>query len=435
MAEKRRRSCQDIQVALAGDNGSEDTSFAVELVQEEGPVRSCLGSCCIIFSSIMAWSMVLGRTSCACIGKSTVQEGLDPAARHCALRVGHPSRPRSCCLPLVLRVRPPPFRNLPRGAPGQVGSRRLVAVASVRRQARSMALVQDVQTVPATQNQNTGSGRQGCSLLSERTRTSASLQPTVPFQPGLHLQGPPSQSVWLVSPHRVRFFTRASISPHAVWNLCAPAAFWLRNQQQRPFNVDGSQAVGSRCSGMESPREEFACASRPLGTHCGRKRCDPGSYCGTARPRRGGARTVSGARGLPGSALSDTANRAAHRSKTGGAGNRAATFVRARSQCFQENLWVTARFRTAPDPGRRPNCRDGRLLPELRLGDGTPAMCGLSTSHGLGRKSRRGHGRSPVLRSAATAVACSWLRSPKVLTGTPSWNSGFSCGNQDKSVF
>ena len=141
-------------------------------------------------------------------------------------------------------------------------------------------------------------------------------QPTVPFQPGLPLQGSPSQSLW---------FPTGCDSPlghpslHAMWNLCAPASFWLRNQQQRSFNVAGSQAVGSRWTGTESPREEFASASRPLGTHRGRKRYNPGSYGGTAPPRRGGARTVAGAGSLQGSALADTASRAAPRSKTGGA--------------------------------------------------------------------------------------------------------------------
>ena len=61
------------------------------------------------------------------------------------------------------------------------------------------------------------------------------------------------------------------------------------DQQQRSFNVAGSQAVGSRCSGTQPPREEFACATRPLGTHCGRKRYDLGSYCATARPAQGGS--------------------------------------------------------------------------------------------------------------------------------------------------
>ena len=36
---------------------------------------------------------------------------------------------------------------------------------------------------------------------------------------------------------------------HALWNLCAPSAFWLRIQQQRSFNDAGCHAVGGRGSG------------------------------------------------------------------------------------------------------------------------------------------------------------------------------------------
>ena len=47
--------------------------------------------------------------------------------KNCALGVSNLTCAGSCCLPLVLRVRTPPLRNLPRGALGQVGSRWLVA--------------------------------------------------------------------------------------------------------------------------------------------------------------------------------------------------------------------------------------------------------------------------------------------------------------------
>ena len=49
-------------------------------------------------------------------------------------------------------------------------------------------------------------------------------------------------------------------------------------------------------------------ASRPLDTHHGRKRYHLGGSCGTARPRRGGARAVALAGRLRGSALADSAN-------------------------------------------------------------------------------------------------------------------------------
>ena len=95
-----------------------------------------------------------------------------------------------------------------------------------------------------------------------------SPQPTVPLQPRFPLQELASQPRWFPpwkSPHRMRFFIRAFMSPHAAWNLCSPAAYWLK---QRSSNVVGSQAVRSRRSGTE-PREEIACAGRPLGTQHG----------------------------------------------------------------------------------------------------------------------------------------------------------------------
>ena len=47
-----------------------------------------------------------------------------------------------------------------------------------------------------------------------------------------------------MTPHRVRSFIRAFISPHAVWNLCSPAAFWLRKQQQQQSpSVGASQTL------------------------------------------------------------------------------------------------------------------------------------------------------------------------------------------------
>ena len=102
------------------------------------------GRCLVVHASVSSESYHLrswpSRWSwarpAAPAGKSTVQEGLDPASRNCALRVGNPTRPRGCCLPLVHNVRTPPLWNLPQGAPGQVGTRRLVAMVSVRKQGR-----------------------------------------------------------------------------------------------------------------------------------------------------------------------------------------------------------------------------------------------------------------------------------------------------------
>ena len=55
------------------------------------------------------------------------------------------------------------------------------------------------------------------------------------------------------------------------------------------------------------------------------------------------------------------------------------------------------------------------------IGDGTPAVRGLSTRHGLGRKSRRSHERSPVLGFALPLpLSRCLLKSRKVSTTTPS---------------
>ena len=254
----------------------------------------------------MAWSMVLGPTCRAC-------REIYCATKNCALGTGNPTCPRSCCQPLVHRARTPPLRNLLRGAPGQVGPCRLVAVASVRKQDRwplyrTSAQLQRLRTRTLWEWDLGKAGGYCRSVL----ESPLSLQPTAPFQPRLPLQGPPSQS------YLTGCLTWASISLHAVWDLCAPAAFWLRNQQQRSFNVAAGQAVANRCSRTEAPREEFACASRPLGTHHGRKRKILEAIAELPDPGEA-VRTLAGAGGLRGSALADTANRAALRSRTGGA--------------------------------------------------------------------------------------------------------------------
>ena len=145
MAEKRRRSCQDRQDALAGDNGSEDTSLRGSDSMRIWSRREGLHIHASVSSASSYLRSWLGRwswaRSAALAGKSLVQEGLDPATKNRALGMGSPTSPRSGCLPLVHRVRIPPLRNLP-GA-----------------QARSMAPVQDVRT------------RNQCSGRNARTHT------------------------------------------------------------------------------------------------------------------------------------------------------------------------------------------------------------------------------------------------------------------------
>ena len=157
---RRRSSCQDTLAVPSSDNGSEDTSLDdVELVH-----LACSFILRFLHRIIFDRGLVggLGPNSRG-RRESTVQEGLDPASRNCALRVGHPTRPRSCCLPLVHRVGTQPLLNLPRGAPGQV-RRRLGQHQRFR-----------------TRTLGVGP-RRGWGLLSERARTSAfaTVHRTVP---------------------------------------------------------------------------------------------------------------------------------------------------------------------------------------------------------------------------------------------------------------
>ena len=114
----------------------------------------------------------------------------------------------------------------------------------------SMAPVQEVWTVSATQNQNTGSGTldEAGGYCPSVLEPPLSLQPAVSFQPQFLLRELPFQPRWsLHGSHLTEcdwltlsivqntrsLSTRAIISPYAVWNLCLPAAFRLRNQQQQ----------------------------------------------------------------------------------------------------------------------------------------------------------------------------------------------------------
>ena len=135
-AEKRRRSCQDTQDAPGGDNGSEDPSRSSDSeriwpTREGQHVHASVTSAP---SYLRSWFGRWSRArSAALAGKSPVQETLDPATKNRAPGMGNPTCPRSCCLPMVHRVRTLPLRNLP---PGQVGSRWLVAVVPMRKQDR-----------------------------------------------------------------------------------------------------------------------------------------------------------------------------------------------------------------------------------------------------------------------------------------------------------
>ena len=110
-------------------------------------------------------------------GNLVCRKGWIQFTKNYALGMGNPTCPSCCFLPLVLRVRTPPLRNLPRGAPGQAGSRRLVAVASVRKQNR-WSLYRMPRQLQRLRTRTQGVGpRQGWELLPECARTSAFATP------------------------------------------------------------------------------------------------------------------------------------------------------------------------------------------------------------------------------------------------------------------
>ena len=99
MMGNRKRNRRDTQTASRGGNEPE-----VGIRSGGGPrkdaSRSYLSACGCKLSLVTARSMVSSPTSRAC-GKSTVQKGLAPASKGRALRMGNPTHPRSCRLPLV----------------------------------------------------------------------------------------------------------------------------------------------------------------------------------------------------------------------------------------------------------------------------------------------------------------------------------------------
>ena len=154
------------------------------------------------------------------------------------------------------------------GPSGLTSDRRL----GIGVQTRSMAPVQEDQTVSAIQNQNSGSG------TSTRLRAIARVCSNVRFRYSplcgsscgsfcksfrSSFGGPPTEitsSSATGAKHTRSLSTRAVISLHAVWNLCLPAAFRLRNkhQQQQSSNASAAQTLGSGRSGAKPPREEIA---------------------------------------------------------------------------------------------------------------------------------------------------------------------------------
>ena len=142
-----------------------------------------------------------------------------------------------------LRLWPSPIRILRRGAPGQVGSRRMGAMVSVCRQGRwPLCRITGQYLRFRTKTLVVGT-RRGWGLLRDCARTSAfaSANCTVPAAvPSARTSVSASVVPPWKSPHPVRLVqntgslsTRVIISLHAVWNLCSFAAFRLMNQQQQ----------------------------------------------------------------------------------------------------------------------------------------------------------------------------------------------------------
>ena len=129
------------------------------------------------------------------------QKGLAPAAKDSPLRVGDPTHPRSCRLPLVDRVRTSPWRSSPRGEAG-----------SLRRQ---------VQLETAS-----GNGRRNVA----------------------------EKPLGLVSPSVS--LARALVSSQILWILCPTAVSRLKNQQVQSLHVVASHATEVAARG--------ACSCRPL---------------------------------------------------------------------------------------------------------------------------------------------------------------------------
>ena len=124
MAEKRRRSCQDTQDAPAGDNGSEGTFLAAVTQCGSGPGGRGLPRF-LLHHTIFDHGLSdgLGPDEPRLLGNLLYRKDWIQLRKIALSDWVLSPGPRSYCPLLVHRVRTPPLRNLPRGAPGQVGSR------------------------------------------------------------------------------------------------------------------------------------------------------------------------------------------------------------------------------------------------------------------------------------------------------------------------
>ena len=232
-------------------------------------------------------------------GKSTVQEGLDPVTKNCALGMGYSY--------LCRKLLPTRGANtsVPEPAPRSAGPSGLTSAGrrGTGAQTRSMVLVRDVRIAPATQNPNGGtSTRLGViSRVCSNHRFRCS---------------PPCRSS-LGSVCKDLRLSRCSSLGHP----CRPMQFGTRVCLQH-FGSGFSGSVSSigRSGFPNGVAGRGVCLCKlPSGHPPCRKRFSLGRSGGTARSRRCAARAVARGFGLRGSALTDTANRSALKSKTGGA--------------------------------------------------------------------------------------------------------------------
>ena len=195
--------------------------------------------------------------------------GLDPVTKNCALGMGNPTCPRSCGPPLVLRERTPPLRNMPRGAPGQVGSRWLVTVASVRKQDRwSLSGVSGQLQRLKTRTRVAGPRRQGWGLLPACARISA-LATAHRAVPARAPSARASASVTVVlpemSPHWMRSLTWAFISPCSVEPLHVRSI--LAQDSAAPFLQCRWLPSGGNSGFLNGVAGRGACLCKPPSRH------------------------------------------------------------------------------------------------------------------------------------------------------------------------
>ena len=100
----------------------------------------------------------------------------------------------------------------------------------------------------------------------------------------------PAKDAFVVVQNNRNLTTLPLVSVQTSWINCPIAVSRFKNQQVQSLHVVASQAVGSRCSGTEPPREELARAGRSLGAQHGRAPHNPGRSRGAPRFRRDGAR-------------------------------------------------------------------------------------------------------------------------------------------------